>query len=102
MGGGLARVQFFCLGVFRIVVFINLQYIFPTDDDQGAVNIHAQHFVHGHQLPLAHAAGLPVLWGVIRDAPSAKLLGLAGDGDTRLAGAVGNKFGGQGVGAAQK
>ena len=78
--------------VLGIVVFINLQYISSAQDDQCPVHIHAQHFVHGHQLAFAHTTGLPVLWCIVGDAPGTQLLGLAGDGDTGLAGAVGNKL----------
>ena len=102
MGGGLARVQLLGFGVLGIVVFINLQYISSAQDDQCPVHIHAQHFVHSHQFPLTHAAGLPVLRRVVGDAPGTQLLGLAGDSDTGLAGAVGDKLRGQGIGTAEK
>ena len=94
--------QLLCFGVLGIVVFINLQYISSAEDDQCPVNIHPQYFVHGHQLPLAHAAGLPVLRGIVGDAPCAQLLGLAGDSNGRFAGAVRDKLRGQGIGAAQE
>lgn len=80
-----------------IVVLINLQYFFPTDDDQRLIGVHTQDFIHRHQLPPAHAAGLPVLRSVVGDAPGAQLLGLAGDADAGLAGAVRNKLGGEGI-----
>ena len=102
MGGGLACSQLLRLGMLGIVVLINLQYFPAPEDHQGSVYVHAQHFVHRHQLPLAHTAGLPVLRGVIGNTPCTQLLGLAGDSDGCFAGAVGNKLCSQGVGAAQK
>lgn len=102
MGGGLARAQLLCFGVLGIVVFINLQYIFSSDDNQGAVHIHTQHFVHSQQFAFAHAAGLPVLRRIVGDTPGAKLLGLAGDGDAGFSSAVRDELRGQGIGTAEK
>ena len=102
MGGGLAGPQFLRLGVLGIVVLIYLQYIFPADDDQCLISVHPQDFIHRHQLSAAHAAGLSVLWGVVGDPPSPQLLGLAGDTDTGLAGAVRDKLSGESIRTAQK
>ena len=85
-----------------IVVFINLQYISPADDDQRPVHIHPQDFIHRHQLALAHATGFPVLWGIVGDPPCPQLLGLAGDGDAGLPGTIRNKLSRQSVGTAQE
>ena len=102
MGGGLARPQLLCLGMLGIIVFIYLQYIFATNDDQGFIDIHTQNLVHGHQLASADAVGLPIFWRVVGYTPCSKLFGFAGDRDTGLAGPVRNKFRRQSICAAKK
>ena len=46
------------------------QYFFAPEDHQGAVHIHAQHLIHGHELAFAYAAGLPVQRGVVGHLPA--------------------------------
>ena len=85
-----------------IIVFIYLQYIFATNDDQGFIDVHTQHLVHGHQLAPADTAGFPVFRRVIGYTPYSELFGFTGNRDTGLAGPVGNKFRRQSIRTAKK
>ena len=102
MGGGLARPQLLRLGMFGIVVLIHLQYILAPNENQGFINIHTQHLVHGHQLAPADTAGFPVFRRVIGYTPCSELFGFTGDRDTGLAGPVRNKFRRQSICTAKK
>ena len=102
MGSRFAGTHFFRLRMLGVVVFINLQYIFTPNDDQGPVNVHTKDFVHRHQPAAAYAAGFPILRCVIGYAPCTQLLSLAGNIDTGLTCALGDKFCRQGICAAQE
>ena len=102
MGGGLAWAEFLCFGVFAVVKLVHLQYVFSSLDYKRTVKVETEHFIHGIELAATNTAGFPILWRIVGNAPGAKLLGLAGYGDTCLSGAGRYEFCGQGICATQK
>ena len=85
VGGSFAGLKVFGLRVQAVIIFIDLQYFLPTDDDESLINGHTQHLIHRQQLPLADAAGFTVFRGVVGDPPGPKPFGLAGIVDGNLA-----------------
>ena len=64
-----------------VIEFIHLQYLLPSQYDQGFFKRKAKYFIRGQELAFTNGAGLPVFRRIIGDAPGAQLLRFAGDTD---------------------
>jgi len=81
-----------------VIEFIHLQYLLPSQYDQGFFKRKAKYFIRGQELAFTNGAGLPVLRSIIGDAPGSQRLRFAGDTDGDIPCAVGYEGGCQLIG----